>query len=56
MRIVFMGNPEFSLPTLESIIKSNFDLVAVVSNPPKPMGRGKKIMSTAVGEYAKKVN
>jgi len=54
MRIVFMGNPEFSLSTLESIIKSNFDLVAVVSNPPKPMGRGKKIMSTAVGEYAKK--
>ncbi len=49
-----MGNPEFAIPTLEAIQKSNHDLIAVISNPPKPMGRGRKIRSTPVGEFAKK--
>jgi Methionyl-tRNA formyltransferase len=48
-----MGNPEFAIPTLKAIQKSNHDLVAVVSNPPKPMGRGKSLSLTPVGEYAK---
>ena len=41
MRIVFMGNPNFSLPALEKVIESNHELISVVSNPPKRMGRGK---------------
>lgn len=48
-----MGNPEFAIPTLKAIKKSDHDLVAVVSNPPKPMGRGKSLSLTPVGEYAK---
>ena len=48
-----MGNPEFAIPTLKAIQKSDHDLVAVVSNPPKPMGRGKSLSLTPVGEYAK---
>ena len=53
MRTVFMGNPEFAIPTLKALQQSNHDLVAVVSNPPKPMGRGQALMSTSVGKFAK---
>ena len=53
MRTIFMGNPEFAIPTLKALQQSNHDLVAVVSNPPKPMGRGQALMSTAVGKFAK---
>ena len=54
MRIVFMGNPNFSLPALEKVIESNHELISVVSNTPKRMGRGKNKKYTAVGEYAKR--
>jgi len=53
MRVVFMGNPAFALPTLKEIISSNHEVVGVVSNPPKPMGRGRKLKSTPVGIFAK---
>lgn len=53
MRIIFMGNPEFAIPTLKSLKNSNYNVVGVVSNPPKPMGRGRKLSSTAVGNFAK---
>ena len=52
MRIVFMGNPAFALPTLKTILTSTHELAAVVSNPPKPMGRGQRRRHTAVGSYA----
>jgi len=47
-----MGNPEFALPTLKQLIASHHDVVAVVSNPPKPIGRGQKLKYTAVGQFA----
>ena len=53
MRTVFMGNPEFAIPTIESIQKSRHELLAIVSNPPKPIGRGRSLKSTPVGQYAK---
>ena len=53
MRVVFMGNPEFAIPTIESIQKSRHELLAIVSNPPKPIGRGRLLKSTPVGQYAK---
>ena len=52
MRIVFMGNPAFAIPTLKTILTSIHELAAVVSNPPKPMGRGQRLRHTAVGSYA----
>ena len=52
MRIVFMGNPAFAIPTLKTILTSTHELAAVVSNPPKPMGRGQRLRHTAVGSYA----
>ena len=56
MRIIFMGNPEFALPTLKALLSSRHDVVGVVSNPPKPIGRGRKLRSTAVGQFAKENN
>ena len=53
MRTVFMGNPEFAIPTIESIQKSRHELLAIISNPPKPIGRGRLLKSTPVGQYAK---
>ncbi|MBU0529738.1 methionyl-tRNA formyltransferase [bacterium] len=49
MRIIFMGNPEFAAPSLQSISESSHEIIAVVSNPPKRIGRGNKIIETAVG-------
>jgi len=53
MRVVFMGNPEFAIPTLKLLQKSRHDLLAVVSNKPKPMGRGRILKSTPIGQFAK---
>ncbi len=53
MRVVFMGNPEFAIPTLKLLQKSRHDLLAVVSNKPKPMGRGRILKSTPVGQFSK---
>ena len=40
MRIVFFGSPEFALPTLDALLASGHDVVAVVSQPDRPAGRG----------------
>ncbi len=47
MRIVFMGTPDFSVPTLECLIKEH-DVVAVVTQPDRPKGRGKAMQSSPV--------
>ena len=52
MKIVFMGTPEFSVPTLKSIIDSEHEIIAVVTQPDKPKGRGKEMSSTPVKEAA----
>jgi len=56
LRIIFMGNPEFALPTIKSIQLSDHKLVGVISNPSKRLGRGRKFKKTAVGSYAEKEN
>jgi len=52
MKLAFMGNPEFALPSLKMVLASNHELVAVISNPPKPMGRKRVLKHTAIGEFA----
>lgn len=52
MRIVFMGTPDFSVPTLESLIGSGHQVVAVVTQPDKPKGRGREIQMPPVKEVA----
>jgi methionyl-tRNA formyltransferase len=49
-----MGTPEFSVPMLEAIHKSSYDLVGVVTAVDKPAGRGRKINESAVKKYALK--
>jgi methionyl-tRNA formyltransferase len=51
LRVVFMGTPEFSVPTLVAL-RSNFDLAGVVTQPDKPRGRGLKTVPTAVKKMA----
>ncbi len=52
MRTVFMGNPDFAIPTLRAIHQSGHELLAVVSNPPKQMGRGRTLSYTSVGKFS----
>ena len=47
MKIVFMGTPEFAVPSLEALIQHH-EVVGVVSQPDKPKGRGKKLVPTPV--------
>jgi len=51
-RIIFMGTPEFAVASLEAIIQANYNVVAVVTAPDKPAGRGMQISETAVKKYA----
>lgn len=52
MRIVFMGTPEFALPSLQRLIESQHDVVAVVTAPDKPTGRGLRVRPTPVKQVA----
>lgn len=52
MKVIFLGTPDFSVPSLDAIIKAGFDVVAVVTAPDKPAGRGMKIQESAVKKYA----
>jgi len=45
MKIIFMGTPEFAVPSLKALIESDHDVIAVVAQPDKPKGRGHKIAS-----------
>lgn len=50
-RIVFMGTPEFALPSLEILMNRGYKVVGVVTSPDKPKGRGKQISGSAVKRY-----
>lgn len=52
LRIVFMGTPEFAVGILDTIIKSNYEVVGVITAADKPAGRGQKLKYSAVKEYA----
>lgn len=48
MRLIFMGTPDFSVPTLEALAAAGHDIIAVYTQPPRPAGRGKKERKSAV--------
>ena len=52
MRIIFMGTPDFSVPALCALIEAGHEVVAVVTQPDKPKGRGKEVQMTPVKEKA----
>ena len=53
LNIAFMGTPEFSVPTLDALIKNKFNIVKVYTQPPKKSKRGQKINPSPVEEYCK---
>jgi methionyl-tRNA formyltransferase len=52
MRIVFMGTPEFSVPTLEQLVQSEHSVVAVVTQPDRPKGRGRGMTASPIKTLA----
>jgi methionyl-tRNA formyltransferase len=53
-KIVFMGTPEFSVPTLEALIKNKLSIIKVYTQPPKKSKRGKKVNPSPVELFCKK--
>jgi methionyl-tRNA formyltransferase len=52
LRIVYMGTPEFAVPCLEILVKNNYDVVGVITAPDKASGRGQKISTSPVKDFA----
>ena len=52
MRVVFAGTPDFAVPTLQALIQSEHEIVAVLSQPDRPSGRGLKLRPSAVKALA----
>ena len=48
LRIVFMGTPEFAVPSLRALVRSGYNVVGVVTTPDKPAGRGQKLHESDV--------
>ncbi|MGI6224904.1 MAG: methionyl-tRNA formyltransferase [Peptococcales bacterium] len=48
MRIVFMGTPDFAVPTLKQLIKKGHEVVGVITQPDRPAGRGKKLTPSPI--------
>lgn len=54
MKIIFFGTPDFAVASLEKIIENDFEVLAVVTAPDRPAGRGLKLQQSAVKQYADK--
>lgn len=52
MRIVFMGTPEFAVPSLDALRKAGYEVCGVFTQPDKPKNRGMKLQQSPVKEYA----
>lgn len=52
LRIVFMGTPDFAVASLRRLVEGGYNVVAVVTMPDKPAGRGLKVQESAVKRYA----
>lgn len=56
LRIIFMGTPEFAVPSLDMLVENGANVVAVVTAPDKPQGRGRKVGFSPVKEAALRHN
>jgi len=52
MKIVFMGTPDFAVPSLSVLLENKYEIVGVITAPDKPAGRGKKVSESAVKKFA----
>jgi methionyl-tRNA formyltransferase len=55
MRIIFMGSPEFAVPSLNALVEAGHEIAAVYSQPPRPAGRGKAERRTPVHQRAEEL-
>lgn len=55
MRIVFMGTPEFAVPSLRALKENGYDVVGAITQPDRPAGRGHKLVACPVKQYAQSV-
>jgi methionyl-tRNA formyltransferase len=53
LRIVFMGTPEFAVPMLDALLRSEHEVVGVITAPDKPAGRGMQLVESEVKKFAK---
>lgn len=52
LRIIFMGTPDFAVPSLQILVENGYEVAGVVTAPDKPKGRGQKVIPSPVKEYA----
>lgn len=52
LRIIFMGTPEFAVPSLQILVEQGYQVVAVITAPDKPKGRGRQLATSPVKDYA----
>lgn len=56
MKIVFMGTPDFAKDSLQALVEAGHEILAVVTNPDRPQGRGMKLTPSPVKQYATEQN
>ena len=56
LNVVFMGTPEFSVPTLDTLIKKKINIVKVYTQPPRKSKRGQKVNPSPIENFCKKNN
>jgi methionyl-tRNA formyltransferase len=56
LRIIYMGTPEFAVPSLQKLVAAGWNVVAVITAPDKPKGRGQKLIPSPVKEAALDLN
>ena len=52
LKIIYMGTPGFAVPALDLLVKNNYNVVAVITAPDKPKGRGQKLATSPVKDFA----
>ena len=52
MRLIFMGTPDFAVPTLDALVAAGHEVAAVYTRPPRPAGRGKAVSASPVQRRA----
>src|SRR5437660_1630065 len=55
LRLIFMGTPDFAVPTLLELVAHGHEVVAVYTRAPKPAGRGMKLQPTSVEQEARRL-
>ena len=52
MKLLFAGTPAAAIPSLEALLGSRHELIAVITQPPAPVGRGRQMQESAVSAWA----